>query len=158
MLDEEVSDLSTPDYTVEMQIAPAEIRPKDSEPPLDFFFEPVGLHVQPGEIVNFVGVTPEHTATAYHPQQGRQQRVPDGVPPFSSPVVAAGGSWMYAFLEEGVYDILCAPHEVFGMVMRVVVGDETDPTRGETDPMELRPPEGSPKQYSTRQNLILKTL
>ncbi|MCU4801813.1 plastocyanin/azurin family copper-binding protein [Halobacteria archaeon HArc-gm2] len=31
--------------------------------------------------------------------------------------------WLYRFDETGVYDMLCAPHEIFGMVGRVVVGE-----------------------------------
>jgi plastocyanin len=111
------------------------------EPPVDFFFEPTGLHIQPGDIVRFNGTTPEHTVTAYHARQGRQQRVPVGVPPFSSPVLAAGGFWLYAFNEPGVYDLFCAPHEPFGMVMRIVVGEDTEPIVREQEQSEqLRPP------------------
>ena len=139
--DPEVRGLFEADHTVELQIAPAQIRPDGAEPLLDFFFEPAGIHVRPGAIVEFDFVTPEHTVTAYHPQQGREQRVPDTVPPFSSPVLPGGGTWLYAFGEKGVYDIFCAPHEPFGMVMRVIVGDETDPiVRGDPDPEEQRPP------------------
>ena len=89
-----------------------------------FHFDPVGLHVDPGSIVEFDFHTPEHTATAYHPGQGRQQRVPAGVPAISSTVNERGGFWLYRFEEEGVYDLFCAPHEWGGMGMRVVVGDD----------------------------------
>jgi plastocyanin len=89
-----------------------------------FHFDPVGLHVEPGAIVEFDFHTPEHTVTAYHPGQERQQRVPDGVPAFSSTVNAHHGFWLYRFEEEGVYDLFCSPHEWGGMGMRVVVGDD----------------------------------
>ncbi|PSP86440.1 hypothetical protein BRC83_00640 [Halobacteriales archaeon QS_1_68_17] len=117
-----------PDHTVELRVGEPTIRPSDAEPPFDFFFEPAGLAVQPGDVVAFEAVSPEHTVTAYHPDQGRQQRVPDGVPAFSSPVTAQGSTWLYAFGQSGVYDLVCTPHEPFGMVMRVVAGDETEPT------------------------------
>jgi hypothetical protein len=32
-----------------------------------------------------------------------------------------------------MYDLFCAPHERFGMAMRVVAGDETEPTVSWTD-------------------------
>jgi len=35
--------------------------------------------------------------------------------------------WTDSFETAGVYDLYCAPHEAFGMAMRIVVGDETDP-------------------------------
>jgi len=89
-----------------------------------FHFAPVGLHVEPGAVVEFDFRTPEHTATAYHPGQQRQQRVPDGVPAFSSTVNEHQGFWLYRFEEEGVYDLFCAPHEWGGMGMRIVVGDD----------------------------------
>jgi len=80
--------------------------------------------VDPGAIVEFDFNTPEHTATAYHPGQERQQRVPDGVPAFSSTVNEHHGFWLYRFEDEGVYDLFCAPHEWGGMGMRIVVGDD----------------------------------
>jgi plastocyanin len=52
-----------------------------------FHFEPSGLSVQCGDIVQFTYESPNHTISPYHPGQGFQQRVPDGVPPFSSPRV-----------------------------------------------------------------------
>lgn len=93
----------------------------------EFYFEPVGLYVQPGDTVRFVGVTPHHNVVAYHPQQVKTQRVPDGVSPFSSPTVPVGDTWEYTFDTEGTYDIWCAPHELWGMVMRVVVGEPGGP-------------------------------
>lgn len=93
----------------------------------EFYFEPVGLFIEPGDTVRFVAVTPHHTVTAYHPQQGKPQRVPDGVEPFSSPVIPVGETWEYTFTVPGVYDVWCAPHESYGMAMRIVVGEATGP-------------------------------
>jgi len=92
-----------------------------------FFFEPVGLLVQPGDTVTFVAASPHHTATAYHGQHVKSHRVPDGVPPFSSPVVPIGESWTYTFDVPGTYDIWCGPHEHYGMAMRIVVGEPGGP-------------------------------
>ena len=103
------------------------IQPVDGRPFPEFFFEPTGLFIEPGDTVRFVAVTPHHTVTAYHPGHGYPQRVPDGVGPFSSPVIPVGETWEYTFATPGVYDIWCAPHEVFGMVMRIVVGEATGP-------------------------------
>lgn len=107
----------------------------DSAPdefPTEFLFDPVGLHVEPGDIVNFAVHSHEHTATSFHPKYlplppgvpGTINRVPDGA--FTSPPVVGEESWLYRFTTEGVYDILCLPHITYGMVMRIVVADSDD--------------------------------
>ena len=93
----------------------------------EFYFDPMGLFIQPGDTVVFHAVSPHHTVTAYHPAQGKVQRVPDGVEPFSSPVIPVGIAWSYTFRIPGVYDLWCAPHEMYGMVMRIVVGEVSGP-------------------------------
>ena len=56
------------------------------------------------------------------------------VPPFSSPVLPVGDAFDYTFALPGVYDLWCARHEFFGMVMRLVVGEATGPgARPSTD-------------------------
>lgn len=91
------------------------------------YFEPTGLFIQPGDTVRFIASTPHHTVTAYHRQHAKPQRVPEGVEPFSSPVLPVGSTWEYTFRVRGVYDLWCAPHEMFGMVMRLVVGGISGP-------------------------------
>ena len=109
----------------------------------EFHFEPVGLHVKPGDVVRFKSLTPLHTVTAYHPHFNEtpflnfQERVPDG--PFTSALLADGDSWLYRFTEKGVYDIQCLPHARLGMVMRVLV---FDPEEDDIDDV-AEPPFGS---------------
>lgn len=110
------------------------------QPVPEFFFEPVGLYINPGDTVTFNGLSPHHTVTAYHPLHGKPQRVPDGVEPFSSPVIPVSHTWSYTFTIPGVYDIWCAPHEQYGMVMRIVVGEATGPA---TEPSTDFGPEGT---------------
>ena len=93
----------------------------------ELYFEPVGLLVQPGDTVRFVAATAHHNVVAYHAQQGKSQRVPEGVPPFSSPTLPVGDTWDYIFDIEGTYDLWCAPHEMTGMAMRIVVGEPGGP-------------------------------
>lgn len=113
------------DHVIEVHVHEHAIM--DGEPTtVPFHFSPTGLQIDVGDVIEFRGVTPDHTVTAYHEGFGRQQRVPDDRPPFSSPVLPAGASWLYAFGSAGTYDLLCAPHEPFGMVMRLVVGDPDD--------------------------------
>ena len=118
-----------PDHVVEIMI-----QPREGAPIPEFFFQPTGLSIEPGDTVQFSAVTPHHTVTAYHPAFGYAQRVPDGAPPFSSPVLTAGGYWLYTFEEEGVYDFHCAPHEVYGHVGRIVVGEDTSGFEPVPDP------------------------
>lgn len=106
-----------------------------------FRFEPAGLRVSPGDVVLYSAETPDHAVTAYHERHGRQNRVPDGVEPVSSPLVPVGGYWLYRFEEEGVYDFNCPPHEPFGMVHRVVVTDEEDDAAEPSVENTGRPPE-----------------
>ncbi|MFP8957867.1 plastocyanin [Natrialbaceae archaeon A-CW3] len=121
-LDDEVEPPAAPAHMVEARITPRD----DREIP-EFFFEPTGLALEPGETVQFLLVSPHHSVTAFHPALGIQQRVPDGVPPVSSPVLPVGASWFYTFDTPGVYDMHCGPHELFGHVVRLVVGEATGP-------------------------------
>lgn len=111
-----------PDHEVQ-----AIIRPREDREIPEFFFEPTGIAIEPGDTVRFSLVTPHHSVTAYHPAMGTTQRVPDGVPPFSSPVLPVNAYWLYTFEEEGVYDVHCGPHEIFGHIARIVAGSATGP-------------------------------
>lgn len=109
-------------HEVSMEIVFVDYRPLP-----EFFFEPTGLLIQPGDTVRFIANSPHHTATAYHAQHIKSHRVPDGVEPFSSPIVPIGEDWEYTFTVPGTYDIWCGPHEQYGMVMRIVVGEPDGP-------------------------------
>ncbi|WP_327051984.1 cupredoxin domain-containing protein [Halomicrococcus gelatinilyticus] len=113
------------DHEVELH---TEIPNEESADHAPFYahFEPSGLHVSAGDVVQFTFRSPDHTVTPYHPGHGYQRRVPKNVPPFSSPIVNVGGAWLYRFEEPGLYDLFCAPHHVFGMTARVVVDDMVD--------------------------------
>lgn len=104
-----------------------EIKEVEGHPIPEFFFEPVGLFIEPGDTIRFLARTPHHTVTSYHALQGKVRRVPEGVEPFSSPMVPVGSSWEYTFTIPGVYDVFCGPHEQYGMAMRIVVGEATGP-------------------------------
>lgn len=109
-----------PDHVVELH---AGIEYMGKELPA-LHFHPTGLQVEPGDVVMFQLHSPHHTVTAYHEQLRGGQRVPDGVGPFSSPVLPVGGYWLYRFGPRGVYDLYCEPHELTGMVMRIVAHPE----------------------------------
>lgn len=141
---EDVPDGIDPVQVVELAIEEENIHPgfplepdpeepeRFAEIPAEFFFDPVGVQISPGDVVHYQSVSPTHTVTAFHEKFGEERfpmpnRVPDGVPGFTSPVLMAEDSWLYEFTEPGVYDILCLPHLGLGMVQRIVVVDpETD--------------------------------
>lgn len=106
-----------------------------NEVPGEFVFDPVGLHVKPGDVVHFDNLEHEHTVSAFHEKWGHgfPHRVPDGVPGFTSPPFVGGESWLYRFTTKGVYDVFCFPHIAFGMAVRIVVFDpEEDNIESET--------------------------
>ncbi|WP_265109765.1 plastocyanin/azurin family copper-binding protein [Halosolutus halophilus] len=143
---EAIPETLVPDHEIELHTEEPEDPENPGRPPF-FHFEPTGIHVSAGDVVQFTPESPDHTITAYHPAQGFQQRVPDGVPPFSSPVLNAGSAWLYEFTEAGVYDVYCGPHHVLGMAMRIIVGDfgeddvpdYEDTFEGSDDPPLLAP-------------------
>ncbi|WP_226023908.1 cupredoxin domain-containing protein [Halomicrobium salinisoli] len=113
--DEQLPGKLAPDETVGLHIA--------EEGPFTFHFDPMGLQIDAGDVVRFDFHSPDHNVAPFHVGHGRQQRVPDDEVPFSSPMISPGGFWLFEFDHPGTYDLYCAPHQVFGMVMRLVVGD-----------------------------------
>lgn len=150
--DEAIAQLLQPDHVVEGSVQDLDrvfsedvVGGEDTMFP-DFPFDPVGVLAEPGDIIRFNMVNELHTVTAYHPRFGYQQRIPDGVPGFSSPPLLPDSFWLYEFTVPGVYDILCLPHEGLGMVMRVVVTEE-DGSLPEAPPL-VPPEEGGPSETS----------
>jgi hypothetical protein len=91
------------------------------------YFDPVGLHVDPGTTVRFEIAAGVHSATAY------ENRVPSGAAPFDSEVISSG-AFEHTFEEPGTYDYYCIPHESVGMVGRVVVGSPGGPAEASPIP------------------------
>lgn len=94
------------------------------------WFDPVGVHISPGQTVRWTNRDPgnAHTATAYHPKFfGRPLRIPAGAEPWDSDYLLPGESFSAKFTEEGVFDYYCVPHEHAGMVGRIVVGNRSSP-------------------------------
>lgn len=85
-----------------------------------FYFDPVGVHVQPGTTVRFVIENGSHNTVAYAEANGKPQRIPEDAQAWSSEI---GQDFEVTLSAEGVYDFYCLPHESLGMVGRIVVGD-----------------------------------
>lgn len=101
------------------------------------WFDPIGLHLQPGQTVRWTNRDPgnSHTATAYHPSiRNRPRRLPPAAEPWDSDYLLPDESYTVTLSVPGVYDYYCVPHEHAGMVGRIVVGEP-----GEEAPMVIDP-------------------
>ncbi len=104
---------------------PVEVRMQGNSDGSHVWFDPVGLHIRPGQTVRWINLDPgnSHTATAYHPKNfDRPLRMPEGAEPWNSDYLLPNESFAVTLTVEGVYDFFCIPHEHAGMVGRIVVG------------------------------------
>src|SRR4051794_20172949 len=87
-------------------------------------FDPVGRKVAPGTTIRGVVEANVHTTTAYHPDNDHHPlRIPEAAEPWDSGyLVDPGQAFEVTLTVEGVYDYFCAPHEMAGMVGRIIVG------------------------------------
>lgn len=88
------------------------------------WFDPCAVLIRPGQTVRWRNTDKgnAHTATAYHPDKdGRSRRIPMGTMPFDSGFMLPGDVFEVTLSEPGVYDYYCVPHEMAGMVGRIVV-------------------------------------
>jgi plastocyanin len=92
-------------------------------------FDPVGVLIEPGQTVRWVNEANVHTSTAYHPaNDGHALRIPEAAEPWDSGyLVEPGEHFEITLTVPGVYDYFCAPHEMAGMVGRIIVGEPTGP-------------------------------
>jgi plastocyanin len=106
-----------------------EIRMRSVEKGAHVGFDPVGLFVDVGTTIRWIVEADVHTTTAYHPaNDAHSLRIPVGAEPWNSDyLVNPGDSFEVKLSVEGVYDYFCAPHELAGMVGRIIVGQPTGP-------------------------------
>ncbi|WP_115891493.1 plastocyanin/azurin family copper-binding protein [Haloferax sp. Atlit-48N] len=103
----------------------------------EYYFDPVGLHVDPGDTVEWVLESGDHSATAYAESNQAEQRIPADASGFDSGLLGeTGASFSYTFEVEGTYDYFCSPHKQLGMVGRVVCGDPGGPAEEGAIPNE----------------------
>ncbi|WP_011580583.1 MULTISPECIES: plastocyanin/azurin family copper-binding protein [Chelativorans] len=89
------------------------------------WFDPIGLHIEPGQTVRWINRDRgnSHTVTSYHPEIfDRPRRIPAKAKAWDSGYLLPEETFSVRFDEEGVYDYYCVPHEHAGMVGRIVVG------------------------------------
>lgn len=105
---------------------PVEIVMQGNDDGSHVWFDPVGVHVRPGQTIRWVNRDPgnSHTATAYHPEiLDRPRRMPAKAKPWDSDYLLPDETFSMTLHEEGVYDYYCVPHEHAGMVGRIIVGE-----------------------------------
>jgi plastocyanin len=112
------------------------------------WFDPLGVRIAPGTTVRWVLESNVHSTTAYHPDNGSwAPRIPAGAEPWDSGILTEPGQVFERRLDvPGVYDYHCIPHEMAGMVGRIVVvleGASGDDLR------EPGPPAGGQRPPST---------
>jgi plastocyanin len=92
-------------------------------------FDPIGIHIEPGQTVRWIVQSNVHTTTAYHPRNDHHSlRIPERAEPWDSHYLVNPGSHFEVTLSvPGVYDYFCLPHEAAGMVGRIVVGQPQGP-------------------------------
>jgi len=100
------------------------------------WFDPVGLRIAPGTTVRWVLEANVHSTTAYHPTNGSwASRIPPGADPWDSGMMTRPGqTFERRFDVPGVYDYFCIPHEMAGMVGRIVVLAEGASGTGLSEP------------------------
>jgi plastocyanin len=106
--------------------APIDIVMKGDVTGSDVWFDPVGLLVTPGAWVTWHNQDAgnSHTTTAYHPANGNHPlRIPPAAIPWNSDYLLPGESFSAVLTVPGVYDFFCIPHEMVGMVGRIIVAD-----------------------------------
>ncbi|MGH7211352.1 MAG: plastocyanin/azurin family copper-binding protein [Acetobacteraceae bacterium] len=91
-------------------------------------FDPVGLLIEPGQTVRWICDANVHTTTAYAPKYDHHSlRIPQNAQPWNSDFLLPGQHYEVRLTVEGVYDYFCAPHEIAGMVGRIIVGKAIGP-------------------------------
>ncbi|MGZ3648920.1 MAG: plastocyanin/azurin family copper-binding protein [Syntrophales bacterium] len=105
------------------------IRMRSDQTGGDVWFDPIGIYIEPGQMVRWVVAENVHTTTAYHPRNDNHSlRIPEDAVPWSSGyLVNPGNHFDVTLTAPGVYDYYCMPHEEAGMVGRVIVGRPIGP-------------------------------
>jgi len=90
----------------------------------EYHFDPHSVWIEVGGTVTWVLESGTHTATAYHPGNDQPRLVPEETEAWDSGTMSEEGeTFEHTFDTEGVYHYLCVPHEQFGMLATVIVGN-----------------------------------
>lgn len=107
---------------------PVEIRMVSDAEGSVVHFDPIGIRVAPGTRMQWRCIANVHTTTAYHPtNRDHSLRIPKAAKPWDSDYLLPGQTFEVVLTVEGVYDYFCVPHEMAGMVGRIIVGTPGGP-------------------------------
>jgi plastocyanin len=103
----------------------------------EYYFDPVGLFINPGDTVTFEIESGRHSATAYAEgtSSASVTRIPESADAFNSETLnEQGATYQHTFETTGTYDYFCIPHKTLGMVGRIIVGEPGGPAEGSMPP------------------------
>ena len=92
-------------------------------------FDPAGIHIAPGDTVRWVADQRLPFGHRLPPANDNHElRIPESAEPWDSDILLADyprpvATFEHVFTVPGVYDYFCKPHEMAGMVGRIVVGE-----------------------------------
>jgi plastocyanin len=106
-----------------------EVRMQNDASRVKAWYDPIGVHIMPGQTVRWILGGDVHATAAYHPKNAMHSlRIPEHATPWDSGLMTTKGAHFdVTFTVEGVYDYFCLPHEADGMVGRIVVGKPGGP-------------------------------
>jgi plastocyanin len=105
-----------------------------------YYFDPVGLYVNPGDTVEWVIQSGAHSSTSYSPDNpnASTRLIPQDAQSWDSGIIeGSGASFSYTFNVTGTYDYYCIPHKTLGMVGRIVCGQPGGPATNQPIPNDV---------------------
>lgn len=101
----------------------------------NYYFDPIGLYVEPGTTVTFENRSGAHTSTSYSSDNDAKQRIPKDAQGWDSGILTSvGATFDVTFDVKGTYDYYCTPHKTLDMIGRIVVGEAGGPAEGSMPP------------------------
>ena len=103
----------------------------------NYYFDPIGLFVEPGARVTWEIQNGVHSSTAYEDGNGPATvtRIPEDAEAWNSGTLTeAGATFTHTFDVEGTYDYFCIPHKSLGLVGRIVARAPGGPAEGSMPP------------------------
>ena len=103
----------------------------------EYYFDPIGLFVEPEETVTFEIDSGSHSLTAYKEEnsQASVTHILNGAESWDREVLSEENTTSEHTLDTtGTYDFFCTPHKTLRMVGRIVAGEPGSPADGSMPP------------------------